>query len=184
MARAARGHRRSTRRSVTYGGIQLMLALLVALLALFCAVIVEQRPLARAIHIIRGDPFALDRQAVVYLGIAAAVPVACGVLAWMLSALAIPVIRVSLYVSRLHRAVEGRLRAAPLYAAGIEPLAVVDTGAANAAKRLPLTAALASQPRLLLIGEAGGGMTTALYALAAARPRPRTNVAQCLGRRQ
>lgn len=159
-----------------------LVSLLVALLALFCVVIVAQAPLAEALRELRRDPLALSRGAVLYLAAAILVPLCCASIAYVLSAIVIPLLRVGRYVRRLHRAAERQLRQSALMAQGLELRAARFTSDGERGESTSLAQALASPAPLLLLGEGGTGKTTALLRLAAEATRKRRILALCFGR--
>src|SRR5215469_13993104 len=70
-----------------YRGMRALVALLVAMLALFCIVIVDQAPLAEALRSLRRSPLTPGRSAIMQLGITVLAPLCGAVLAYGLSAL-------------------------------------------------------------------------------------------------
>ncbi len=166
----------------SYRGMRSLTALLVGLLALFCLVILAQAPLAVALRRLRHDPRGLSAGAMVMLAAAVLTPVAAALLAYMLTALTIPLLRMGLYAWRLHRAVARQLKQAPLVAPGVDLQALHFSADGERGERVTLAQALASPKHLLLVGEGGTGKTTALRLLAAGATRRRHVLALCFGR--
>ncbi|HKS69828.1 MAG TPA: hypothetical protein VJQ45_05390, partial [Ktedonobacterales bacterium] len=165
-----------------YRGVRALVSLLVALLALFCVVIVAQAPLADALRALRRDPLSLSRSAMVYLGAAVLIPLGCGAIVYVLSALVLPVLRIGSYSRLLHRAVERQLRQTVPLPAGLDLRTARFTADGERGESVSLAQALASPSHLLLLGEGGTGKTTALLRLAAEASQRRHLLALCFGR--
>lgn len=167
----------------SYRGMRALIALLVALLALFCLVIVAQSPLATALRALRHDhPASLSPGLALILGATVITPLIAGALAYLLTALAIPLLRIGLYTRRLHQAVGRELSLAPLVALGLDLRAVRFSDDGKHGERDSLSETLAAPTHLLLIGESGTGKTTALRRLAAHATRRRNILAFGAGR--
>ena len=150
-----------------------LIALLVALLSLFCVVIFAQAPLAEALRNVRHDTRSLSAGGLLMLGATVLAPLIVGALAFLLTTLAIPLLRVGLYTLRLHRAVALALSRMPLIGLGLD-FQVGHFSADGARGQSDTLSTVLSIPTpSLLIGEGGTGKTTALQLLAARLTRRR-----------
>lgn len=166
---------RATEHAPRYRGVKSVIALLAALLALFCVVVIEQDTLASALHEVRSNPQQASRATLTVIVAVALVPLGCGLLAYVITALAVPLIRAALYLHRLSRWLGHQLAAAPLHVMGIEPEAMrFDSHGTPQGDTIPVSRALASSVSLLLLGDAGVGKSVSLHAFAR----------HCAGRRQ
>lgn len=168
--------------AASYRGMRALTALLVALLALFCLVIFAQAPLASALRAVRHAARPPGIGSALMLGVAVLTPLAAGALAYLLTALAIPLLRLGLYTRRLHQAVARDLSQAPLVGLGLNLQAVHFSGSGERGQPDTLSGVLATPSRLLLVGEGGTGKTTALRLLAARATRRRSLLAYGFGR--
>lgn len=174
---------RAIGRAPRYRGIKSVVALLAALLALFCVVVIEQSALASAVQEVRGNPQQASRATLTVILAVTLVPLGCGLLAYVITALAIPLIRTGLYLRRLSRWLEHQLAAAPLHVIGIEPDAMrFDSHGVPQGDATPVSRALASSSSLLLLGDTGVGKSVALHAFARHRAGHRQLVRIALGR--
>ncbi|HEX6800323.1 MAG TPA: HEAT repeat domain-containing protein [Ktedonobacterales bacterium] len=182
QARTRRRAARAEDEAPAYRGVRALVSFLVALLALFCVVIIAQAPLAEALRALRRNPLALSDSATLFLGAAVVVPLCCAAIAYVLSAILIPVLRVGRYSWRLHRAVERQLRQTVLISTGLELRAARFTADGERGESVSMAQALDSLSPLLLLGEGGTGKTTALLRVAAEASRRRHLLALCFGR--
>ncbi len=189
MSRADRHAPRPTRtplaRPSTYRATLLTLALLCGLLALLVLVIGEHTDLAAALQSARRDYTTLAPREIALLALAAAIPLAAAIAGYIAAAQSVRLLRISLYMRRLHAYTDRRLRAsAALSSRGlalrIQPLN--GDGDADEADH-PTQRLLEAPAPVLLSGEAGSGKTTTLLTLASQLTRRRAALAVFFGRR-
>ena len=182
QARTRRRAAPTTGGASDYRGVRALVSLLVALLALFCVVIIAQSPLADALRALRRNPFALSRSAMLYLCAAVLVPLCCGTIVYVLSAIVLPLLRIGRYTRLLHRRVVLQLHQTVSLPAWVDLGAARFTADGERGESVSLASALASPSQLLLLGEGGTGKTTALMRLAAESSQRRHLLALCFGR--
>ncbi len=182
-----------TPRMTAYWTTLSALSLLCALLVVLVFLIVAHSDLAAAVSDLRRDPQSLSLRELALLVLSISTPLAAALTSYLSASLAVRLLRISLYLRRLHAYTEQRLRdGAPLYQRGIPPRVEPVSAAENAgppAQRsaspgLPAQRLLSAGGPVLLTGEAGSGKTTALLALAYELSRPSALLPVFLGRRR
>jgi HEAT repeat protein len=165
--------------------------LLAALLSLFIIAIIEQGAAWQAISAALRDVSALSDEETRVAAELTLIPLAAGALTYILAAQGIRLLRLSIYLRSLHRAIGERLqRTAPLYRLshldhGADlPLAVsIDTRGRATSKAATLARKVEESSHTLLVGTASSGKTTALLGLAYEASRSRELLPMFLGRR-
>jgi HEAT repeat protein len=182
---------RRRRAQQTYRLTLLTFATLAAILSLFVVAILERGAVGHTIRSALRDVSALSDDEARVAGELTLIPLAAGALTYLLAAQGIRLLRLSIYLSRLHETVGKRLgRTAPLYrlshldrGADLPLVAPVDDHGSPLGKPAALPRMLMSSPHILLIGTAAAGKTTALLGLAFEASRRRELVPLFLGRR-
>lgn len=169
-----------------YGPTLFALALLCALLALLILLIATPADLAAALHAARRDPSSLAPREIALLVLAGTIPLAAAIAGYVVAAQAVRLLRIWLYLGRLHAYVGRRLRStATLYNRGLPPqVHPVNRdgqarGGPQAVQRL-----LGERAPVLLTGEPGSGKTAALLVLAYEQTRRRAVLPVFLARRR
>jgi HEAT repeat protein len=186
---------RRRRAQQTYRLTLLTFAILAAILSLFIVAIVEQGAEQGAVgHTIRSalrDVSALSDDETRVAAELTLIPLAAGALTYLLAAQGIRLLRLSIYLRRMHESIEERLeQTAPLYrlshrerAADLPLATSIDAKGSPLGKPTALTQVISSSPRTLLFGPAAAGKTTALLGLAYEASRRRELLPLFLGRR-
>jgi len=171
----------------TYRSTMVAVALLCALLALLVLFIAQHTQFSAAAHaLLRSGPDALAPRDVALLVLATAIPLTVAIGAYILGSQGVRLLRIWLYLRRLHAYTGRRLRAsAPLYSRGLPPRVqrlgyrAEAQGELFAVQRL-----LSARAPVLLSGEPGSGKTTALLSLAFDLSRQRAVFAIFFGRQR
>jgi hypothetical protein len=153
-------------------------AVLLALLALLIVIIEEHGRFGAAVRALLAHPDVLTADQTRVLLEAGGIPLSCALASYLLASVAVRLVRITLYLRRLHRHVAQRLTAAPLYMRGLLPR-VQPPGQVESSPALRL---LTVRGPVLLVGEAGAGKTTALLHLAYELSRRRAVVRVFFGR--
>ncbi|MGH2517986.1 MAG: hypothetical protein ACRDHP_20275, partial [Ktedonobacterales bacterium] len=156
-------------KAATYRGSLSLLATLVMCFTFLCVVLLERPAVGAALRTLAAAPGNLSQTSITTLAQLLVVPLVCALVAYVVAAQAVSLLRIALYRNHLHRYAEHWLRTyAPLRAAGIRLTGTRHDpdGTAQAATKLPLDSASVATLSLLLLGGAGAGKTTALHILA------------------
>lgn len=174
------------------------LSLVCAVLALFGFLLLTHGELAVAISALRLDPRGLSLREMALLVLCVSIPLATGLFCFLVGAQTVRLVRIWLYLRRLHAYAGQRLRdTAPLYQRGILPrvqpvrnppaaqlAAGLASGKITPREALPPQRMLSAGGPVVLTGEAGAGKTAALLSLAYELSRPSKLVGVFLGRRR
>lgn len=142
----------------------------------------ELTPLLSALH---AQPGAAAQANAPLLALLVGAPLGVAIALYVLGWQGLRLLRIAIYMRALGRVVRRHLATyAPLYALGVIPTGVrfTPTGQPVTQAEEPVERLLARTPRAMLLGEAGAGKTTALYAYAAALTRRRDILSIFLGR--
>ena len=145
----------------------------------------RQTELAPLLSALQAQPGAAAQANAPLLALLVGAPLGVALALYVLGWQSLRFLRIAIYIGALRRVVRRHLTTyAPLYALGITPTGVrfTPTGQPVAQAEEPVERLLARTPRAVLLGEAGAGKTTALYAYAAALTRRRDILAIFLGR--
>jgi hypothetical protein len=184
-------HSRHKRAARTYRATLLAFSALTILLTLFTIAIVEQDAVAHTIRAALQDVTALNDDETLVVAELTLIPLAVGVLTYLLAAQGIRLLRLSLYLRRFHETVGERIqRTAPLYRLSyLErrahlPLAgPIDMRGRSLGKPVSLSSVLSEAPHALLLGASATGKTTALLGVAYKASRARELLPLFFGRR-
>jgi HEAT repeat protein len=184
VSREPQPRRPRAERVSTYRPTLVTLALLCALLALLVLLIAQHAELGSAAHAFLRNPSSLAPREIALLTLAGAIPLAAAIAAYVIAAQAVRLLRIWLYLARLHAYVGRRLRtAAPLYSRGLSPrLQRIGRHGASPGESLPVRQVLRARAPVLLSGEAGSGKTTALLSLSYELTRRRATLPVFFGR--
>lgn len=162
-------------------------ALLCALLALLVLFIAQHTELSAAAHaLLRGGPEALAPRDVALLVLATAIPLAAAISAYILGSQGVRLLRIWLYLRRMHAYAGRRLRSsAPLYSSGLLPqVQRLGPRAETQGEPFAVHRLLSASAPVLLSGEPGSGKTTALLSLAYELSRRRAVLSIFFGRQR
>ncbi len=165
--------------------ILLLVALAAGLLTLLALAAWRRAELAPLASALQAAPMAAAQSNARLLWLLVGAPLGVAIALYLLGWQGLRLLRIMIYLGALRRVVRRHLTTyAPLYALGIAPIGVrfTPTGQQVAQAEEPIDRLLARTPRAVLLGEAGAGKTTALYAYAAALTRRRDALAIFLGR--
>lgn len=183
----------NAQRMTVYWPTLVALSLLCALLVVLVFLIVARVDLTTAVADLLRDPQSLSMRELALLVLSISSPLAAALTSYLIGAQVVRLLRISLYLRRLHAYSERRLRdGAPLYKRGIPPR-VLPVSAGESASLPPQQATVSGLPvqrllsaggPVLLTGEAGSGKTAALLTLAHELTRPSALLPVFLGRRR
>lgn len=174
-----RGQRRARARRVdtvaTYRGRMSLIALVAGLFAGGALIVVQRQRLHRFIHELRGPHARVDVAEILLIARFSAIPLAIGILAYLLADQTIRLLRLIVYLRSLHAYAARALRIhAPLHAVGYETRFLTSTGGSPNSERArrPHDAVMSAR-RLLVAGAEGSGKSVALWSVVYERTRRR-----------
>lgn len=183
----AKRAREGSNKAQRYVGAIAVVYLLTLMLASAVALVVLRERLLQALADLLPGGVGLQGDDVPIVAIAGVSAFAAPVLAAAAAGITIRVLRLTLYVRRLHAHAENYLRThAPLHGHGIvlEVIPFDESGSPSAnARPAPLSRRLGTAGAILLLGESGAGKTAMLYGLASTLTRKRA-LATWLGSRR
>ncbi len=141
--------------------------------------------LAPLVSALQAQPSAAAQANEPLLALLVGAPLGVALALYLLGWQGLRLLRIAIYIGALRRIVRRHLSTyAPLYALGVAPTGVRFTAGGQPAAQgeEPVARLLARTPRAVLLGEAGAGKTTALYAYAATLTRRRDILAIFFGR--
>src|SRR5262249_6124062 len=152
---------------------------------------IEQGAVGHTVRSALSDVSALSDDETRIAGELTLIPLAAGALTYLLAAQTIRLLRLSIYLRRMHESIGKRLlQSAPLYrlrhherAADLPLVATSDADGRLLGAPAALTQVIAHSPSTLLFGLAAAGKTTALLGLAYEASRRRELLPLFLGRR-